>query len=117
MSMAADFALYFRQNTLYMVLILTLAILALEWNQPTMAGELSAFLGFKAHRLVGLAAWWLADFIARKDVFVAVVVTPYLLSVASAAWLPGFRKLFFGALADLATLVDAEVEVTLFSAR
>ncbi len=116
MSMAAVFALYFGQNTFFMVAILTFGIVSLERGASVTSGVAIALLGFKPHLLVGIAVWWLADFSNRWRAILAVAATSAVLVLASALWLPGSWAGFVNALREPSTLVDPDVEVTLFSA-
>ncbi len=116
LSMAGVFALYFGQNTLFMVAILAFGILSLEKGARVTSGVAIALLGFKPHLLVGLAFWWLADFSNRWKEILAALATSVVLILVSAIWLPGSWEGFANALQEPGSLVDVDVEVTLFSA-
>jgi hypothetical protein len=116
MSMAATFALYFGQNTFFMVAILTFGVLALDRDDEVASGIAIALLAFKPHLLVGLGVWWLVDFAERWRAIVAAAITTGVLILVSAIWLPGSWQAFIGALDEPDSLVDVDVEVTLLSA-
>lgn len=116
MSMAAAFAMYFGQNTFFMVAILAFGVLALERDAPVVSGVAIALLAFKPHLLVGIGVWWLVDAARRWKSILAAAVTTGLLVIVSALWLPGSWQAFFDALDEPESLVDVDVEVTLLSA-
>jgi hypothetical protein len=116
MSMAAAFAMYFGQNTFFMVAILAFGVLALERDDPVVSGVAIALLAFKPHLLVGIGVWWLADLGHRWKAIMAAAVTTGMLAIVSALWLPGSWQAFFDALGEPESLVDVDVEATLLSA-
>lgn len=116
LSASAFLAVFYGQNTFFMVAILTLVVLALEQGSMVVGGVGLAFIGFKPHLLLGIAVWWLADFKRMKAAIASVLGVTFVLAIASALWMPGSWQAFIDAIGDPDVLVLPAKEVSLLSA-
>ncbi|MGI9667586.1 MAG: glycosyltransferase family 87 protein, partial [Acidimicrobiia bacterium] len=116
LSASAFLAVYYGQNTFFMVAILTLVVLALERGAMMIGGIGLAFIGFKPHLLLGIALWWITDFKRMKVAISWVLGVTFVLAVVSALWMPGSWREFFNAISDPDVLVMPSKEVSVVSA-
>jgi hypothetical protein len=116
LSASGFLAVFYGQNTFFMVAILTLVVLSLEQGSMVVAGVGLAFIGFKPHLLFGIALWWLADFKRMKAAIASVLGATAVLAIVSALWMPGSWRAFVDAIGDPDVLVMPSKEVSLLSA-
>jgi hypothetical protein len=116
LSASAFLAVFYGQNTFFMVAILTLVVLAVEQGSMAVGGIGLALIGFKPHLLFGIALWWLTDFKRMKVAISWLLGVTFVLAIASALWMPGSWREFFNALSDPDVLVMPSKEVSLLSA-
>lgn len=116
LSASAFLAVFYGQNTFFMVAVLTLVVLALERGSMMVGGVGLAFIGFKPHLLLGIGLWWLADFKRMKTAIASLLGVTLVLAVVSALWMPGSWRAFVDAIRDPEVLVMPSKEVSLLSA-
>lgn len=115
MTASATLSIWYGQNTLFMVALLAVAILALERGAYTTSGIAFGFLAFKPHLFLGFLVWLVLDFRRMMRVAIPTIVTSAVLFVVSAVWLPGAWVDFFAAVVSDESLANDARELSLLS--
>ena len=115
MTAAATLSIWYGQNTFFMVVLLTVAMMALERGSYTTSGVAFGFLAFKPHLFLGFLVWLVLDFRRMVRVAIPAIVTSAVLLVVSAVWLPGAWMEFIGAVVSDESLANDARELSLLS--
>jgi len=115
MTAAATLSMWYGQNTFFMVVLLTVAMMALERGSYTASGIAFGFLAFKPHLFLGFLVWLVLDFRRMVRVAIPAIVTSAVLLVVSAVWLPGAWMEFIRAVVSDESLANDARELSLLS--